>query len=126
MAPIRAGELDRRIDIELDTGGRDASGDHKPNWTFAFKRWARRQDLRVRETVAAQEVLRECDTRFKLRDDSQSRTIAPETHRIVHKGRVFEIVGISEGEERGDALIFLCAYRPDLRGASGPVDVSDA
>lgn len=119
-----AGSFDRRTQIEVAHETQDAAGDVTVTWTSAFKRWAIRIDSRGREFFGAQQMVREADTAFEIRDGVQSRTIAPETHRVIDRGRIFEIVGICEGRERKDTLILLCASSPALRGSRAPVDAS--
>lgn len=119
-----AGAFDRRIQIEAATETQDAAGDVTATWSSAFKRWAIRVDSRGREFFGAQQINRDSDTAFEIRDGVQSRTIAPETHRVVDGGRVFEIVGVTPGRERKDTLILLCASSPALRGSKAPIDAS--
>ena len=119
-----SGEFDRRIQIEVATETRDAAGDVTVTWSTAFKRWSMRIDSRGREFFGAQQVVRDADTAFEIRHDSQSRLIAPETHRVIDSDKIFEIVGIAEGRERRDTLIILCASSPALRGARAPIDAS--
>ena len=123
---MRAGKYDRRIQIQVDIGTRDGSGDHVPNWSSeasdgAFKRWASQRSLRVREQEAAKAVLRSGDTEWTVRWDSQTSTIAPERMRVVHRGRIYEIVGVQDGARREDEIILTTAYRPDQRGDSAPI-----
>jgi head-tail adaptor len=125
MTRTNAGKLDRRVIVEIATETQDAAGDVTVTWAVAFKRWAIRVDGRGREFFGAQQIVRDADTAFEVRDDSQSRSIAAETYRIVDHDKVFEIVGITEGRERADTLILLCAYRPDLRGAKAPIDAEE-
>ena len=118
------GSFDRRIIVQRSTPTQDSAGDEVQNWTDAFKRWAARSDKSAGQFFGAQQIVREYDTTFEIRDDSQSRSIAPESYRVVDRDRVYQIVGVTEGKERGDTLILLCSSRPDLRGAKAPVDAS--
>lgn len=123
MSNATAGAFDRRIEVYRATETKDRAGDPIPSWALAFKRWAcRRGDSQTKgdETIAAQQVVRQADMIWALRDDSESRLIAAETHRIEYRGAVYEIVGITEGTgARFDTLEFLCSSRPDLRGDRG-------
>lgn len=127
---LAAGDLDRRVTVEVCEDVRDGSGDVVRRWPPAagsfFKRWAARKSLapgRAVERVGSEEVVRQVDTVFVVRDDSQSRLIAPETHRIRYQGRVYEIVGIDEANNaRADGRQILCASRPDRRGDRGVGD----
>jgi head-tail adaptor len=123
MANISAAELDRRIQVFQAAETKDRAGDTVQSWdppAQMFPRWAAKRDAYPREIEAAQALLREIDTVWTLRWDSQSRAIAPETFRFMWRGTVYEIVGIAENKGgRMDALDFTCSSRPDLRGARG-------
>lgn len=123
IGSISAGELDRRIQVFKASETVDRAGDTVQTWDppeLKFDRWASKRDAYPREIQAAQALLRECDTVFTLRWDSQSRGIAPETYRFMWRGTVYMIVGVTENKGgRMDALDFLCSSRPDLRGDRG-------
>lgn len=115
-----AGNFDRRIQVQAATMTRDRSGDSIPTWADAFKRWAEKTDNRGFETQGSQELVRTGDTVWILRSDTESRAIAPEKHRFVYDGRIYEIIAIQESKNtRGDRLEFLTTTRPDAGGARG-------
>lgn len=121
-----AGSFDRRVIVQIGTPSQDAAGDETITWAdLPNKRWAQRIDSRGREFFGAQQINRDADTAFEVRDDTISRTYAPETHRIIDHDRIFEIVGITEGRERADTLLILCCSTPALRGARAPVDAEE-
>jgi len=125
MAAVAAGEIDRRIRVERLQVTRDRANDEVRTWALDFKLWAMRRTATglsggMREKVAEQMVLREADVAWTVRVNARSRTIAPETHRIVYGGKVHEIVGILEGVERDDSFHILTATRPDQRGSALP------
>ena len=121
MVKVRAGRLDRRIQIQVKTEELDAAGDVvAESWDDSFKLWARRVPLGVGVEVTTQHgVLRQFDLVLEVRDGAKARTIAPETHRLMYKGRVYEVVGIREGIERADLIQILVSGRPDQRGSRG-------
>lgn len=123
MTNISAGQLDRRIQVFRAAETKDRAGDLIQTWdppAAKFDRWANKRDAYPREIQAAQALLREIDTVFTLRWDSQSRAIAPESYRFMWRGTVYQIVGVSENKGgRMDALDFLCSSRPDLQGDRG-------
>lgn len=114
-----AGDFDRRITVQVATETKDGAGDVVLTWADDFPLWASKSDSRGREFFGAQQTIRDADTAFTVRSTSETRAIAPEKNRVVYQDRVFEIVGISEGKERGDSLVILTASRPDMRGARG-------
>lgn len=123
MANLSVGELDRRIQVFRATEGRDNAGDPVMTWdppAEKFDRWAKKSARTGGESTAGQQVVREADTVWTLRWDSQSRAIAPENWRIMHQGTVYEIVSIAESRGgRMDALEIVTSSRPDLRGDRG-------
>lgn len=126
MRLVPAGDLDRRIQIQTMTETTDAAGDViAEDWTDAFRLWARRQPRNAgQEKSMASGVLREFDVRFDVRDGAKSRGIAPETHRVLYKGRIYEIVGAVALADRADLIGLLCSARPDQRGSRGNEGVS--
>lgn len=101
----------------------DGSGDEVMGWQDSGqKAWMQKRDRQsMREISAAHEVLRDADTVFIVRASDRSRSWTPEDHRFWYKERLYEIVGFSDATvDREDCIAFLCAYRPDGRGARGP------
>lgn len=123
IGSVAAGDLDRRIQVFKAVETKDRSGDPVLTWDppeLKFHRWAAKRDAYPSEVSASQMQLRQCDTAWTLRWDSQSRAIAPENYRFLWHGTVYEIVGVSEAKGgRFDALVFLTSSRPDLRGDRG-------
>lgn len=127
MSRYAAGKLDRRIQIQISKGGTDAAGDPiLDRWDDLFKLWAARPKFTAgTEVYPVGGTLRQHDVTFYVRNGSKAKQIAPETHRILYKGRIYEIVGILPGLEREDLIQILAATRPDQRGDRGDVGVSD-
>lgn len=118
---MEAGKFDRRITLESATFANDSAGDPIPTWSVAFKRWAKRDQFGGSQSEGADGILREHQVNFTVRDDSQSRTIAPENWRVVYEGRVYIITGIAEAKDERHALrVIQTATRPDLRGTVAP------
>lgn len=118
---LAAGVLDRRIEVQECTQTKDAAGDPIPSWATIGKRWARKIEVIQSETVGDGMALRTGDTVFILRWDTASLAYFPETHRFIYQDRIYEIVGKAEAPERHDGVRFVTCYRPDGRGARGPV-----
>lgn len=121
MARVASGGLDRRLMIQVVNEQKDSAGDVTGStWDDAFKLWAKRtpKGSGVEVTVAPG-VLRQFDILWEVRDGPKARSIGPETHRILYKGRIYEIVGIVPGLVRADLVSILTAARPDQRGSRG-------
>lgn len=115
-----AGDLDRRLQIQIAVEGTDAAGDPVLTWEDAFKLWAHRIPRSIgSEQTTEGGVLRSFDLVFEVRDGTKAQSIAPESHRILYKGRVHEIVGVRPGRRRADRIDLLVSSRPDQRGSRG-------
>lgn len=126
MAYVESGDLDRRIQIQEAVETKDTAGDViSTAWVDLFKLWAKRvpRSAGTERSIQAG-VLREFDVRFEVRDGRKAQSIAPETHRVLYKGRIYEIVGTVALQERQDLIGLLCAARPDQRGSRGNEGVS--
>lgn len=121
MKRIAAGELDRRIQVQQLVDKKDAAGDVlKTDWIDVFRLWAkRRAPIHLIELATTEGSLRQADVVFRVRAGPKSQSIAPESHRILYKQRVHEIVGIVPDEERDDLIRILTCARPDQRGSRG-------
>lgn len=125
MRIVPAGDLDRRIMIQISRPGRDASGDEIQKWEDDYKLWSRRVPKGVgTERATEGGVLREFDLLFEVRDGAKARAIAPESHRVLYKGRIYEIVGCRPSRDRADRIDLMVAGRPDQRGSRGLDGVS--
>lgn len=127
MTRFAAGELDRRITVQQCIEKKDAAGDVIPeDWQPFARLWAKRQAKSGahgigQEDGQAQGVLRQFDMVWIVRTSPTTLAIAPESHRVLYKGRTYEIVGIQEGRDRTDIIQILTAARPDQRGSRGDV-----
>lgn len=129
MAGPSTGKFDRRISIEVSTETKDAAGDPVQSWAHSFYLFARRiqqsgSSAPGREVSADNVQLRQSDIIWQVRWSARSAALGPETHRIVYKGRVYEILGLVEGEGRSERISMRCATRPDQRGTMAPEVVS--
>ena len=106
---MRAGALDRRVKIEqrlLTTGG---TGEPVESWEFVADRWMAKRDIRATESFTGNERLAEAETVWRGRYHGNE-AWRPDSHRIVHRNRVYQILGVTELGRR-DALEFACAAR---------------
>lgn len=87
---IAAGRLRHRVRIEQRVSGIDTFGDTLPaDWAPVAEVWAEVAPLSAREFIAAQSVQSEVKAKITIR----ARPIDP-TMRIVHAGKVYNIVGV--------------------------------
>lgn len=102
---MRAGRLDRRVIIEArTTGPQSATGAPTYTWATFAECWAEKRDTKARERFApvTSQVVADVDTVWVTRWFPGGDVIQPDTHRIVHEGVVFNIVGIAEiGRRKG-------------------------
>lgn len=116
-----AGDLDRRLMIQELVEKKDASGDVlRTKWRDLFKLWAKRKPGAIGQEIATDNgVLRQHDVTWYIRAGRKASLLAPEIHRVLYRGRVYEVVGILPGDVREDLVQLLTASRPDNRGSRG-------
>lgn len=90
---MRAGRRDRRITIQVRSESQAPSGEVIEAWADFAKVWARKRDMRASERFAADQKIAEVDTVFEVAHQRALLKIAPDTHRIIFGGRVFEVHG---------------------------------
>ncbi len=93
----RVGRMDRRITViqkDITTG--DSNEDKLEEWIEFATVWARKEDLRGKEMVIADKPTFMYLTVWTIRKLQGLKA----NMRIVYKGQVYEVVQISEGEDR--------------------------
>lgn len=98
--PLRAGDLDRRIDIIAATESRSSSGALIQDWEhprLVATVWAQRRDLRGAERFEEAKFDATVATRFRIRHRTD---ITPE-HRVRERGVVYDIQSVTEAWELG-------------------------
>lgn len=101
---INAGELDKRITLQAETGAQDSYGTPGGTWADLATVWAGIITTGGREFYAAQKVNAETAAVFKIRYRSG---INP-TIRIQYGRRYFNILSIADPEERHEELLISC------------------
>lgn len=104
---INAGELNRRVTIEMRTASRDAAGGEVVTWSTRADVWARKRDITGRDRLRADQKVVEASAAFLIR----WRTDIASTDRLVCDGVAYDIqhmaeIGVREGLE-------IMAKRPD-------------
>jgi SPP1 family predicted phage head-tail adaptor len=92
---MRAGELDRRIDILRATITYNAFQEAGEAWAVHATVWASRKDVRAGEAYRAAEVGAEITTRFTVRLSSLTATVTARD-RIRSHGRDYNITAVRE------------------------------
>lgn len=121
-----AGALDRRITVEVASSVQDGAGDPVLTWAPAFRLFARRHLKTSPEAAAGNEflgdqsVIRRTELVWEVRWGPLALSIAPETHRVVYKGRIYQVLAINEGAGRQDRVWIRCAATTDQRGSMAP------
>jgi SPP1 family predicted phage head-tail adaptor len=93
---LNAGDLDRRITVEVASSTQDAFSQKVTTWATALVVWAGKQDVSDGERTSAQEVAADITTRFQIRWSAAARAIQPSTHRVRYGARVYDIVAVKE------------------------------
>lgn len=108
---MKAGALDRRVTVQIRTRMQSAtSGEEAEGWADLFTVWMSKRDLRTSERFAAEQIVAEVDSSFRARWSAALLDIRPDTHRLVHRGRLFEIHGVAD-LGRLEGVEFACAAR---------------
>ena len=89
---MRAGELDRLIVIETPTEGQDDYGGRALTWVTFATVWAKVTPTRGRETVAADQVVAQADTVFRIYWLSGLTT----KMRVSYDGQLYDIAHLAE------------------------------
>jgi SPP1 family predicted phage head-tail adaptor len=102
---MRAGNLRHRITFQIRSDGQDGYGGQEDIWTDYRSTWASIEPLNGRELIAAQAVQNE--TRFTI----GCRYIAGilPSMRILFGTRIFNILDMSNIDERNRELQFSCS-----------------
>jgi head-tail adaptor len=109
---MRAGKLDRRVAVEIRDIAQSDSGEAVEGWTPVGTFWMGKRDARALERFSGAERVAEIDTVFKARWLPLMRQLRPDTHRLVYRGRVHEIMGVTE-LGRAEGVEIACMARAE-------------
>lgn len=115
---MQAGQLDKRVMVQIRSLAKGASGEEVELWTNERKIWMGKRDIRATERFTGAETVAEVETVFKARWAS-ARELRQDTHRLVYPypvGTIYAILGRTELGRR-DALEFPCAARGEAKYA---------
>lgn len=107
MPNIRAGEMNRRVTLQVRSTAKDSYGAQSTAWTDVATIWAAIEALSVREQLMgaslASKVTHTISTRFT---QAVADVLADSKLRIVYGSRVFDIEGAVNVDERNFELRF--------------------
>ncbi len=103
MARIRAGNLDRRITIQVASEMAESFGQPIPTWTTFKSVWARIIPQMGNESFADEQRSARATVKFQIR---YLAGVNPEM-RLLHRGETYEIDDVSEADRNHD-LILTC------------------
>lgn len=99
---MRAGDLDRRVRIQVRVRSQSATGEEVSSWeevpTAAADNavWMGKRDMRATERWASEQTVAEIMSVFTAHWAPAFDLIQPDTHRLIYRDRVYEIHGIRE------------------------------
>ncbi len=110
-----AGAMRHRVQIQAKTVALDEHGGPIQTWTTVATVWASLEATSTREFFAAQQVQSEVTQRIRIR----FRADIDATMRVVHKDRVFDIVGILPNN-RQTQCVLMCKERGNAENSQEP------
>lgn len=106
---MRAGQLNKKIEIHRAYVDRNARGEDVTRWRTAAQVWARVTQLSGDERVAAMQVHAEAKWEVELRWRSDLRTTDRIVYKTLHATHTLEIVSVVDPDERKRRLILTCS-----------------
>lgn len=92
---MRAGELDRRIDIQQAVISKNALNESVPSWLSLGKVWAKKTDVSDGERMRSAETAAQITTRFLIRWSIAMSEVTPKD-RVVFDGKTYDIFFVKE------------------------------
>jgi head-tail adaptor len=118
--PLAAGDLDRRISIERDVGGRDDHGNDSPEWRPLARCWAQAVFGTGMERREAAQERAGLTATFRIRRTSATKGAVP-GDRIDHAGLVWDIKSVARLGLDGLELTAVTAYQVLVRALTGAI-----
>ena len=98
------GRMNRRLQVQVRTLTKDATGGRKETWANAFKVWGEAVSHKAAEGILGDSERTTDDRHFRIRYQS---TLAAGTHRILYQLKFYDITGIIEEGIR-DRMLLTC------------------
>ena len=101
---MKAGQLDQRVTIERQSQETDPYGQPIDEWLAIVNTWGAVEPLAGREYIAAMAVQSDVTTRVRLR----YRPGITSADRVVHEGRLYNIVSVIDVRSDHRELQLMC------------------
>ena len=102
---MRSGDLRKRVILQKRDVTLDSAGQQVTTWTTLATVWASIEALSVRDLLAAQAVQSEVSHKITVRYRSEFSTpVADATYRLNYNGRLFNIKGVMNIDERNRTI----------------------
>ena len=98
---VKPGKLNKRVEIQSPTSTNNSFGESTRSWTTVFTRWASVIPLSSSERLVAAQAQATITHEMRLRDVTGIQA----NWRIKFDGRIFNINGIIDKEERGSLRV---------------------
>jgi SPP1 family predicted phage head-tail adaptor len=99
-----AGQLKKRIVVEVPTENQDSFGEPIKTWNTYIETWAQIIQLNGSEYIEQKQINVDIDTRIKIRYING----ITEKMRIIYNSRIFHIKSVINIEERGKEMLLYC------------------
>ena len=106
MARIRAGNLDRRITIQVASDMKDSFGQQVKTWTDFKTVWAALETQTGSEAFVAEQRRSRASVIFRIRFVA---AVLPQM-RVLHRGEVYDIDDVSEPDRNHEILLTCHAF----------------
>jgi SPP1 family predicted phage head-tail adaptor len=110
VSPVRAGEFNRRVQLQKPTFSTDSEGRTSETWATVMTVWAAIEPLQGRESLLAAQVQTTLSHRVRLRGELRSLGITARW-RIVYGAKIFDIQSITDSLEGHRELVLECQER---------------
>lgn len=115
---MRAGRMDRRIEIQGKTITPDAHGEETEGWATIATVWAEKRENGGSERFTAQQLIGSQVVTFRFRWSNAVKVITSE-HRILFDGRIYEIEGGPREIGRREGIEVDCSVRTETQVDNG-------
>ena len=103
---MRAGRLDKKIQVQRYVSSRDANGGVVKGWSFLAALWAEVRQMTGNELIQAQQIEARAQYKITLRANGVSRGITTQ-NRIQYKDQVINILSVVNVREQNRQIEIL-------------------